>query len=395
MQKIRFIGFGYWRSALLVISSVAALGFLYTFRLGALTHQLLSNRESDAQVVHQSLRKLVRQPLNAPYWLVHDAFVHLQPKSATFARLATVLFALTVIGLFYATMVRWHGRRAALLTTALFATSGWLLHVGRLDTGDIMSVLLPLSLLSLAAWAHGTKRHGLVLFYATLVSGLIFFTPGAIWFLLAGYVLIRRSILRHVREARVWEKSCSALIVTGPIVLLGHAIWQSPTILRSWLFIPSPLPAPQTIVRQLIESLSFLFVRGPYLPGLWLAHTPLFDVFSGAMCILGAYFYVRHFRNLRTHLLAVFLLLGCALTALHGAIGLSYMVPIVYLLAGTGLTYFLHLWLSVFPRNPLARGFGIGLVTLTVAAACVYHITNYFVAWRYNPQTVQAFRTQP
>jgi hypothetical protein len=110
------------------------------------------------------------------------------------------------------------------------------------------------------------------------------------------------------------------------------------------------------------------------------------------MCLIGIYFYVRHIRNQRAQLLGIFALIGSLLVALLGAPAMSYIVPVAYLVVGTGLTYFLRRWLLVFPRNPIARSIGIGLVCLVVVVASVYHITSYFIAWRYSPATTAVFR---
>jgi hypothetical protein len=55
----------------------------------------------------------------------------------------------------------------------------------------------------------------------------------------------------------------------------------------------------------------------------------------------------------------------------------------------------LHAWLTVFPRNPVARTTGIALVSIVVVMAVSYHLTSYFVAWRYDPATLSAFRQKP
>ena len=111
--------------------------------------------------------------------------------------------------------------------------------------------------------------------------------------------------------------------------------------------------------------------------------------------MLGAYFYATHFKNVRTRILVVLALLGSILTALNGPIGMSFLVPLAYLIAATGITYLLHKWLSVFPKNPVARVAGITLVTLAIAAAATYHVIAYYVAWQHNPDAVATFQRKP
>jgi hypothetical protein len=229
----------------------------------------------------------------------------------------------------------------------------------------------------------------------TIASGLALFTPGATWFLIATYVLIWRAIAKHIARARLWEKTLSIIVLLYFVILLFYTFFHSPQLYKAWLDLPSVWPTPLTMLKQWLDSVVFLFVRGPSDPGLWLAHVPILDIFTALMSLIGAYFYAAHYKNLRSHVLAVFLILGSLLVALNGAIGMNYIVPVVYLLAGTGLTYFLRQWLTVFPRNPLARGLGIGLISLVVCVVALYHVRSYFVAWAYSPGTATVFREQP
>jgi hypothetical protein len=384
-----------WQPLTIWFSAIFAVTFVYLFHIGIITHRLLSARESYIHQNYQSIRNIINNPVNAPYKLIDYLFLHLHAHSAAYARFTSVFFALIACTLFFVIVHRWHGKRTAVLSTSLFSTSAWMLHVGRIGTGDVLLVLIPLSLLLLASWANGTKRHGLALLYLTIISGLAFYTPGAIWFLALGFILIRKSIFNHIANAKLWEKLTCIAMISVLAGLLAFAIYRQPHILRDWLFLPTTIPTPLTLLKQLVESMTFLFIRGPYSPDLWLAHTPIVDVFTAAMTLLGGYFYLTHYRNLRTHVLIGFTIIGSILVALNGVLAMGYMVPIAYLLAATGLTYILHQWLTVFPRNPVARSFGIVVVTIAVMFTITYHLTNYFVAWRYSPETIQAFTYKP
>jgi hypothetical protein len=395
MKKIQHTLMAHWRPLVIFISALIALGFTYTFRLSSLTHGLLSSNEVRSHIASRSLHNILKDPLNAPYKLVDYVFLRLQPNSAAYSRITSVLFAMLACMLFGIIVYRWHGKRATILTTALFGTSGWLLHVGRLGTGDILFVLIPLTLILLASWANNTERHGLALLYMTFVAGLAFYTPGAIWFLLVGSFLIRKAIITHLRHARIWEKSVCILITLILAGLLGYAIYRDIHILRTWLFIPATIPAPLTILKQWLDTVIYLVFRGPSSASMWLGRSPILDSFTGVMAVIGTYFYITHHKNLRTRVLLSFTVLGSILVAFNGIQAIGYIIPIVYLLAGTGITYMLHTWLTVFPRNPVARTTGIVLLSAIVALAIGYHLTSYFVAWRYDPATVQAYRLQP
>jgi hypothetical protein len=302
----------------------------------------------------------LHNPINAPYKLLDFVFFRINPHNATLARLASVVFALTAVALFFSIMYRWHGKRTAILATVLFGTSSWLLHVGRLGVGGGTLVLVPLILILFVSWLNATERHGSALVCMAIVTAFALFTAGAVWFLAASYLLAWKTISKHVAAVRQREKVLSAVILVVALAALGYAVYRSPHIYKEWLALPTTFPAPLTLIRQWLDSAAFLFVRGPYAPDAWLAHTPLLDVFTEAMAAAGGYFYVTHYKNLRSHMLAAFLAIGSMLVALNGAAAMSFVVPVAYLIAGTGLTYALHEWLRVFPRNPIARGVGVG-----------------------------------
>jgi hypothetical protein len=378
----------------ILFGALVALGCMYVFRLGSLTYQHVSTAEFISHASDTSLHAILHNPLNAPYKLLDYLFLLFNAHSVACARLSSVAFAIAACALFFIIMLRWHGRRTAILSTTLFGTSGWLLHVGRLADGNSALLLIPLGLILFASWLNTTERHGAALLYMTAASGLALFTPGAIWFLVAAYILIWEAVSEHITESKLWEKTLSIIVLLYFAVILVYVFYHTPHLYKTWLGLPAAWPSPLTALKQWVDTILFLFVRGPSNASMWLAHMPILDIFTAAMFLIGGYFYSAHYKNLRTQVLALFLVIGSALVALSGASAMNFIVPIIYLIAGTGLTYFLRKWLTVFPRNPLARGFGIGLIVIVVVAAALYHIRSYFVAWHHSPNTAQAFRKQ-
>jgi hypothetical protein len=135
-----------------------------------------------------------------------------------------------------------------------------------------------------------------------------------------------------------------------------------------------------------------LFIRGPQYPDLWLGRAPLLDIFTLVACLVGAYFYLTRLDSMRSRFLVSFFAMGVVLVGLGGPVGLSLLVPILYLAAATGLAYLLRDWLTTFPLNPIARSLGLGLIILAVCVSCVYNLRGYFVAWPHNQTTKATFR---
>lgn len=368
---------------------------LYVARLGTMPIRMSSD-EFNTYQNNLHLHQILHDPLNAPYKLIDYAMLHLFGHTVTTARLTSVTFALIAVILFFNIMLRWHGKRTAWLATFLFATSGWLLHVGRIGTDGIVWVVLPLVLILLGAWVSRTEKSGWALIVLALSFGTALFVPAAIWFVAVYTLLLRKDIGDHIKEASVAQRLGAGFIFLVLVGALAFSLYRSPELVHPWLGLPHTMPHLATSIRTWLSSLIlYLFVRGPYSPELWLGHAPILDVFVTAMFLLGAYFYVTHFRNLRASALAMFILLSSVLVALNGTKAMSFLVPLAYLVAATGVTYLLHEWLRVFPRNPVARTVGVALITFAITCSAAYHLISYFVAWQYNPTTTTTFQRKP
>ena len=396
-MKKRFSGSLIHVNRLQVIAAfgLLAVAFLLLIRLGSLPTRMSSN-ELQAYQSNHYIQNILHNPLNAPYNLIDYAVLHIPGHTVAVARLTSVALALVAALLFFLIMLRWHGKRTAWMASALFATSGWLLHLGRLGTSNILWMLIPLILILLSSWLTRTERSGTAIIVVGALLGLMLFVPAAIWFVVAFLLLMSKDILRHFRNADAWQGATALGLILLFALIMAYSLFRSPDLIRPWLGVPQVLPSYVSMLKVWVSSLFvYPFFRGPYTSELWLAHTPILDAFTTTMFLLGAYFYATHFKNVRTRILVVLALIGSVLTALNGPAGMSFIVPLAYLIAATGITYLLHQWLTVFPRNPVARVAGITLVTLAIATAVSYHVIAYYVAWQHNPDAVATFQRKP
>lgn len=371
------------------IGAMAAAVILYFFQLGSFIG--LSASESAAIVVNRSMRAISNAPLNVPYQLLDWLFLHLPVGSeALRGRLASAVMALVCGLLFYLVVRRWYGLRTAILSTALFVPSGWLLHTGRYGTGLIMLTAMVLGLVAAASWINSGKERTWMLPTYAIICGFALLVPGGLWFVLVTTVVLRKRLVALSKAASRGQLiAVAGLAVSGFGSLIG-GLFLRPEQARLWLGLPAQLPELSVIAKQAVGSVSYLVARGPFLPDFWLAHTPALDIAATVLLLLGVLFYSRHRNNARVHLIALFSLVSVALIALNGAAAVSYIVPLVYLTVATGLAYLLHQWFGVFPNNPFARFLALFLVSVLISCAGVYHAQRYFIAWRNSPDTIQA-----
>ena len=188
-----------------------------------------------------------------------------------------------------------------------------------------------------------------------------------------------KSKLAYVFSALIW------------LPLIGRYLVRSPKNILNWLGLPQHFASPLHIVKEFGAVFYHIFIRRPLLPNLWLGRLPILDIFGVIAALTGIYFYAVHIKATRTHLLFVSFLIGAILIALEGPVSLSIVIPIIYIFIAAGLAYLLNQWLSVFPKNPIARSLGYILISLAIAMSVVYNLRSYFVAWPHNSASISVF----
>jgi hypothetical protein len=284
--------------------------------------------------------------------------------------------------------------RSAIYGTVLFGLSSWFLHVSRYGGIDVLYLwALPTLIAVFIAWDrhHELKKAG---FIALAALGIILYVPGLVWLVLA-CLLLQSHVLRdswQSMERTGWR----LLLILFPLLVvapLAFALVRDSSLVLTWLGLPHHFGTPLHMVRGLAHSVSFFVFRGPATPEVWLTRAPILSFFAMVMAVLGFLFYAKHFRAPRTRLLFACFIIGAVLFAVGGPVTISILVPIVYLFVAAGFGYLLHEWLHVFPRNPLARSVGFGLLAVAVALTCIYELKAYYIVWPHNQATESAFHT--
>jgi hypothetical protein len=247
------------------------------------------------------------------------------------------------------------------MATLLFISSGWLIHTGRYGAGYGVTALTVLALLALFVWMSSTEHTGRAALIFALVSTIALFTPGGLWLLLAGSLVCRKAISKQLKATPLKSIIGSSLILGLGLALIATTLVQDPGLIRQWIGLPDDTPTLLTLAKQALTGVTAYTVRGPFLPEVWLAHTPLLDAASSILLITGIIFYSRHTRNVRTLLLLAFFAIGIVLVMFNSSAALGYLAPIAYLIIAGGLAYFTHQWQKVFPKNPIAKGIGLAL----------------------------------
>lgn len=379
-----------------VISTIIIVGagiYLLLFsQLGSLL-PAYSQAEVDAANASRNLSTIVHDPVNAPHKLAVFGYTYITDDRLLATRLASATFAVGTLALFYLAARHWHARRTAFLATILFATSGWFLLAGRMGTPDIM---LPFAVLAFAVcgyWIAHNKRMQLGVLVSCIAAAALLYVPGVVLLLAIGVLLrVRKDIKRMFIYLHTWQRLVSlAIIIIGVILPIVALSIRNTDAIITLLGLPTDMLPIIDIMRNFGQSLISFFVYAPAQADMHLGHLPLLDIFTSVLVILGMYYYVK-FRKLdRSKFLLAFFIIGLLLSSLGGQIHDTILLPVLYMLAASGLALLLAQWLTVFPKNPLARSIGVSLMVIAVSVSAFYNLRMYFVAWPSTPATKQSY----
>ncbi len=382
-------------TALIVGLMVFIVVFLLIYRLGSLVGGL-SQSELEVAITPVGWHGIYHQPFFLPLQFLHSVFDSLITHHGKFVtRLPSALIGGLAIVIFALVVRLWHNSRTALLSTALFATSAWTLHVSRIANDSVMYLLaLPMLLLATIILQKSPTNVFRLPIYLAII-GLLLYIPGLIWFVVATCYWQRQRIAEAWRSLPTWKyriASAAAIVVWLPLLIVDLL---RPGQLLIWLGLPHHFANIFSLSKHFLAVFVHIFIRGPQYPEQWLSRLPILDALTLCAAILGIYFYGRHWRASRSRLLAMYFVIGVTLVAIGGPVDLSVLVPLLYLAAAAGIAYLLREWLVVFPLNSFARYFGIGLISLAVGLSCLYNLRAYFVAWPHNSVTTATFRYYP
>jgi hypothetical protein len=385
----------FWREhhRLLLVFAVilAAFAWLLLHKLGSLVGGMSANEINFANTAY-GWHGIYHNPFFLPLKLIASAVFFLAPAHGQIlTRVPSALLGGLTVGMFAWLIWLWHGPRTAFFSTVLFATGAWTLHVSRLASFDVVYLWALPALMVVQVLLHRQGQRAIVWYGSILTWGLLLYVPGLVW--LVGFQLFQQRSVLVAAWAKIasWPRRALSIVATaaGLSLLILHLFRSGQFV--AWLGLPSHWPSLAHQIKLFLAVPTHLFIRGPQYPETWLAKSPILDLFTLLVTGLGAYFYIKNWRASRSRSIGLQFIIGCLLVGLGGAVTLSLVVPMLYMAAAAGLAYLLHEWLKVFPRNPLARSLGIGLITVCVSLSCLYNLRAYFVAWPHHADTRAVF----
>jgi hypothetical protein len=247
-------------------------------------------------------------------------------------------------------------------------------------------------LVGVLVWHRRSPQwHPWLTYLVVVVFGALLYVPGMVWFELITVFVMHRAMLRHFQRSSLLSQvlwTFCGLILISPLVL---SLAAHSHLIPSLLGLPASMHDIKHIPKNLLDTVLSVGIRSNGSAITWLGHSPLLNVMELILGAIGVYYYLYLERSLRSVLITAALIVGTALASLGGSVTIACIVPLLYLLITGGLHHLLGEWLSVFPRNPIARGAGVGLICIMLAFSVLYQVRSYFVAWPHNSITRQTF----
>jgi hypothetical protein len=216
-----------------------------------------------------------------------------------------------------------------------------------------------------------------------------------LWFELIGVALVWRSLWAQLHRTKRFHVAGSLgvfLLILAPLIV---ASIRDPHVALSAAGLPQHLGTLKDFGTNLLHNALGIGIYSNGSPLVTVGHVPLLGVAERVLMVLGLYAYLWRGRSVRAWFITGTAVISLLLMSLGGGVGFAMLLPLLYLLVVHGLDHFLSRWLFVFPRNPIARLAGVGVVCAMLFFSVLYQVRVYFVAWPHNPTTQAAFRLPP
>ncbi|OGL25720.1 hypothetical protein A3E49_02345 [Candidatus Saccharibacteria bacterium RIFCSPHIGHO2_12_FULL_49_19] len=386
----RWLAWGRLKALVVPALVLLCVFLLYFWRLPTLTTGL-SPAEDIAINASSNLQYIVDNPVNAPLRLVQLAALQLEPDNQLSARAPSVLFMISFVAMFYLLLRLWFGRLIGLLGTLILASTPWLVIISRSATPDVL-LLAPLAIITLFLWlTRRTSYRNIAWLGLIVATGLSLYVPGVLWFVAAAGVYKFRDLRQIAATTNIVTRIFSILILAAILAPLVAASVKSSEIVQDLLLVPDEWQGTVGTLKSIAWSGLALVWRLPYTTDFTVGRLPLLTIVEIALAAFGSYAMWSKARR-TFYGLAGIVVLSVLIAGLNSR--LTLLIPAVMavcVLAAAGLRYLYIEWNSIFPRNPLPRGFAVVLMVLVIGTHVLYGLHYALVAWPRSPATSRIY----
>ncbi len=375
------------------IVALSVFTLIFSFRFQAVPTAFSTGEQTNLTSSH-SLKTILDNPVNAPYKLLVWLPFKMGIKGLAITRVAASIFGAMVLCIFFLILKQRYSLRQAIFGTAIFASSGLFLHAARLGSPDILQAAMLMPFVMPLLWYQKRLPRSLIVYCTIILCAICLYIPGFLWVGLAGVLAYRRQIVAFIKAMDNKHLIISTLL---SVILVFPLFWSSLSDLGIWrdLFgLPSSLPSPAQLVSNVYHSFESLIFKSSLSAEHTLIGAPILTSIEIILVLFGAYNLWKKPRLATTYYISGLLLLAIMLNSLGGSISLFMAAPFIYMFISAGIYFLLQEWLTVFPRNPVAKHFAVVVMVLLVATSITFQLRSYFVAWPHNQHTKDIFTVE-
>lgn len=369
--------------AILAPLFIGVIAFLSRIPSGAAEAEHLTAQSA------RSLSAIFDNPINAPYKFAVYLATLLSSSILAVRSMSILFFFGTSVALYY-TLLHWHTRNAAGLTTVVFATNSIVLAVGRLGT-PLVAVFGWFIFASMLLWQVHGRSNKVVPGLLLLGVAALMYTPGAPWFFglfLFFYWGRLKSAFHSVKRTSIITGIVAGFVTIIPL-LLGFV--RNPDTAIEWLLLPSTINF-RDILTSILEVPAGYIYKMPENALLNVSTLPVFDLASGFLFLIGLNAYRKKLQLDRTRLMIAVALVGVIIGALgQTTTAIVLLLPFAFSMIAAGIEFLLDEWNSVFPKNPFARSFGVTVIAAVILFGAYYQLTRFLVVWPQTNETRQTY----
>jgi len=375
-----------WKNLLFGVGSIIALSSLYLFKIGSLVRGD-GFRESISYLGINGLANINTNISYGPVKFLQLLMVKIDEPNSTLLRIVSASMLVLSVIIFYRLLRKWHTPRIATLTSILFATSSYSLHMGRYSFAASALMLIAPSLLLFGTWLKSKKNVRKIIVIGPAIAFCLYIPGLYLIIAILGIIFWQRLLLavQHMKRRDLYLGMCLTGIALLPLLI---STVQNLSSLKSLSGFDKLLTGNSREALDAILQLPIdLFYAAEIDAYRWLTGTPILDIASLVLLALGIYAYVRGEHPLRMRLLGLGILATSLLVALSSQLNYALLIPLLYIVIGNGIAYLLQTWFTVFPRNPAARRTGIITISVLIVAISAFQTYRYFIVWPNTPET--------
>lgn len=326
--------------------------------------------------------------VNLPYHLLQRASLHVFGVTVFSIKLPSLILGFLSIAGMFILLRGWFRHNVAVLTTLLIITTGQFLYLSQSGTPGIVYIFWSVWLLVSALMI--SRRAPLGWLWKIILAGiaaLSLYTPLSIYILLALLsAVILHPHLRYIVRKLPKVKSAIAIFVGLLLVTpLAYIIWKHPETGRMLLGFPdSKFIITEHITQALGQYVDFWSpANTPYL-------RPLYGIGTLALILLGILRLFTAKYTARSYIITAWSLLLIPVIIINpDSVSITF-VPAL-LLTAMGVASLLHMWYSLFPRNPYARIVGLLPLIVLIGGMLLSGVDRYVYAYTYSSDLANQF----